>query len=333
MYISDEEKRKIMNELARGNPELFNQEPSPHISQDDQEVDAEDYQNFDDFAQRAPQNQQRKLFTKSFQLDQNEVTRSNSLKEKIKNELNEAKEAGQVRAGRIREIVSSTVSQVAAEFKGGSNDIRLIVKDAVSTVIENFQEKGGEIQEEVTASIEGAIEGITSLRRQSIAKNQAEVKQIQARIDTEEDELQQEIERLLVDVEEAGKDSTPTIKDSIQSAINALKDSEKVALMQKRYAQVQAQAAILRANLAARYGGRYEEVKEHLDSAKAWYNQTRPQAEAVVDQVDQKRTQLEERLGEAGVALAKKERRIRQILSELLQSAAELLREKEPPSK
>jgi len=34
--------------------------------------------------------------------------------------------------------------------------------------------------------------------------------------------------------------------------------------MKKRYAQLQAQTAILRANLAARYG-RYEEVKKHLD--------------------------------------------------------------------
>jgi len=52
------------------------------------------------------------------------------------------------------------------------SDIRLIVKDAVSAVIENLQEKGGDIKEEITASIEGAIEGISSWRRQSINKIQ-----------------------------------------------------------------------------------------------------------------------------------------------------------------
>jgi len=62
-------------------------------------------------------------------------------------------------------------------------------------VIENLQEKGGDIKE-ITASIEGAIEGISSWRRQSINKIQAEVNQLQNRIDTEEDELQQEIDRL-----------------------------------------------------------------------------------------------------------------------------------------
>ncbi len=257
----------------------------------------------------------------------------NPIKEKITSDLKEAKEAGQLRAGRIREIVQESVSQVATELKLGSGDLRSIVQDAISAVIESFQEKGGELKEEVTASVEGAIEGISSLRRQSIAKTQTEVKQLQAKLDTEEDELQQEIESLLSDIEKASQDNPPKVKDCIESAINAVKNSEQVGLLQKRYAQLQAQLAIVRANLAARYGGRYEEVKEHLDEAKNWYSQTRPQAEAVVDQAEQKREQLEERIGEAGASLAKGETRIRQILSELLQSAAEHLREKERPGK
>ncbi len=326
MYISDEERRRIMNDLARGNPDLPAQKPSPHSGSDDEEFKAKDYQNFDDFAMRSSRNEPQ-------QIEPINLLRLNQLKEQITTDLNQAKEAGQFRSGRVREIVQSAVSQVASEFKDGSNDVRLIVKDAISAALENLQSKGGELKEEVTASIEGAIEGISSLRRRSIAKTQAEIKQLQARLDTEENELQQEIESIISDVEEAGKDSPPSIKASIESAINALKNSEEVTLMQKRYAQLQGQAAILRANLTARYGGRYEEVKEHLDDAKAWYNQTRPQAEAVVDQVENKRSHLEERLGDAGVAIAKKERRIRQVLSELLQAAAEILREKEPHGK
>lgn len=331
MSISDEEKRQIMNELARGNPEMPNQEPSQHPVLDDQNLEAQDYQNFDDFAQRGSQAEQRQLFSQSFRLESSELATPDSLKARITTDLNQAKEIGQLRSDRVREIVSSAVFQVASEFNSVSSDIRLVVKDAVSAVIENLQEKGGDIKEEITASIEGAIEGVSSWRRQSITKIQTEVNQLQDKIDTEEDELQQEIDRLLIDIEEAGKDRSPSIKASIESAVNTLKNSEEVALMKKRYAQLQAQAAILRANLAARYGGRYEEVKKYLDEAKTWYNQTRTQVEPIVDEAEQKRSQLEEKIGDAGTALAKRERRIRQILSELLQSAAELLREKETP--
>jgi hypothetical protein len=325
MSITDEEKRQIMQDLSQGNPEILNENSTQALN--NQKVDSSEYQNFDAFAQRSSQIGQ----------SPDKATMTDLLKERIQNNLKQAKDAGQLRASRVREIVQEAVSQVVEEFKSGSKDIRSIAKDAVftaaSTVTENLQEKGGEIKEEVTASIEGAIEGISRLRRQSIAKTQAEVKQLQAKIDSEEEELQREVEQILNDVEETGNNTSPKIKASIESAINALKDSDEVRLMQKRYAQLQAQAAILRANLAARYGGRYDEVKEHLDDAKTWYDQTRPKAEAVVEQVDQKRSQLDEKLGDAGVALAKRERRIRQVLSELLQAAADLLREKEPPAK
>lgn len=311
MAISDEEKRRIMSELAHGNVDSL-------------------HKNFDDYVQEFPREKQQQVFDRSSNPDSipSEQVKTNQLKDQILIDLRQAKEAGQLKAVRIREIVKAAVSQVALEFKSGSSDIRLIVKDAVSAVAETLPEKGAEIKEEITASIEGAIEGISSWRRQSIARNQAEVKELQIKIDTEEDELQQEIERLLIDFEEAGKATSPNVKASIESAINALKNSEEVALMKKRYAQLQAQAAILRANLAAQYGGRSEEIRENLDEAKTWYNRTRTQAEAVVEQAEHKKAQLEERLSAAGAALAQKERQIKQILSDLRQSASDLLREK-----
>jgi len=60
----------------------------------------------------------------------------------------------------------------------------------------------------------------------------------------------------------------------------------------------------------------YEGVKKHLDEAKTWYNRTCTQVEPIVGEAEQKRS-LEDKLGDAGTALAKRERRIRQILSEL----------------
>jgi ElaB/YqjD/DUF883 family membrane-anchored ribosome-binding protein len=328
MNLSNEEKRQIMNELAGGKPGLLHQEASGNPSQKDQDIDEQKYENFEDFAQRPVQDVNLQYTT-----DGNLVV---EIREQIKAELQQAKAAGQLRSERIREIVQTAISQaksqITTEVKAGSNDIRTIVKDTVSSVSESLQEKGSEIKEEVTAAIEGVIEGFSSRRRQSIAKNQAEVKQLQVKIDTEEDELQTEIDRLLIDVEQAGQESSPKVKESIESAIHAFKNSEEFALLKKRYAQLQAQAAILRANLAARYGGRYEEIKENLEEATHWYDRTRTKAETI-DQAQQKRSQLEERLRTAREALAKKEKQIRNILSELLQVAAEVVREKEPPAK
>jgi len=321
--LSNEEKRQIMDQLAQGKPGLVNQEP-PRNTQDDQ-VNAENYENFDDFAQRSVRD--------GILQDHTDGNLIEQVRQQIKAELQQAKETGQLRSGRIREIVQAAISQVGTEIKAGSSDVRLIFRDTVSAVSESLQDKGSEIKEEVSAAVEGFIEGFSSGRRQSITKNQSEVKQLQAQIDTQEEELQQEIDRLIIDVEEAGNESSPKLKELIADSINTFKNSEEFALLKKRYAQLQAQAAILRANLAARYGGRYEEIKENLEEAKNWYSRTRSKTEAVVDQADQKGAHLDERLREAAEAIARKERQIRNILSELLKAAAELVREKDTPNK
>jgi hypothetical protein len=246
-----------------------------------------------------------------------------SLKTKITDDLQKAKKEGQLRTNKIREIVQAAVSQTTSELKEGSSEIRAIVKEVISTVIEVFQDKGGEIKEEITASLEGAIEGISHAKRQSIAKTELELKQLQAQIEAEETELQHQIDTVLADVEETGKSTEPTTKASIESAISAIKDSEEVSLMQKRYAQLQAQLAILKANLSARYGERSEEIKKYLDDAKVWYERSQPQAEAVAEKVREKRSDFENKLGEAGTALARKEQRVKQLLKELWQSITE----------
>ena len=245
---------------------------------------------------------------------------SNSIKTQITSDLQKAKDEGKLRTERVREIVQSAVAQAASEFKEGSSEIRLIVKDAVSAVIESLKERGGELKEDITASIEGAIEGVSSVKRHSIAKNQAEVQQLQAQIDAEEKELQEQIDYALTDIEETSKNTPPSTKAAVESALNALKDSEEVNLMQRRYAQLQAQLAVVQANLAARYGERYEDVKKHLDDAKNWYDRAQPQAEVVAEQVKSKRTEFENKLGEAGTALAQREKRVKQLLRELWHS-------------
>jgi hypothetical protein len=259
---------------------------------------------------------------------------ANNIKEQIQTDLQQAKQTGQLRADRIREIVKSAVSQVVSEFKEGSSDLRNIVKDAVSTVIENLQEKGTEFKEEVTASIEGALEAVNSKRHEAIAKTQLEVKQLQAKLDEEEDKIQQEVEGILAEIKETSKEKTTDTKTAIDAAINAIINSEEVGLLKKRYAQLQAQLAIVKANLAARYGGRSEEVKDHLDEAKNWFNQeARPQAQVVVTQVQQKGSQLDDKLGEAGTAVAQKERQVKQLLRDLLLTAADKFKEKESSHK
>ncbi|MBD2496073.1 histidine kinase [Nostoc sp. FACHB-280] len=256
-----------------------------------------------------------------------------NIKEQIQTDLRQAKETGQLRTERVREIVKSAVSQVASELKEGSTELRGLVKDAVAAVIETLQERGTEIKEEVTASIEGALEGVNHKRHETIIQTQSELQRLQAQLDSEEEKLQQDVDVILAEIEETGKQNTADTKNVIDSAVNAVKNSDEVSLLRKRYAQLQAQLAIVRANLAARYGGRSDEIQNYLNDARSWYDQARPQAEVLATQVSQKRSQLEDKLGEAGTAIAKKELQLKQTLRELLLATADLFKDKEPADK
>jgi hypothetical protein len=249
-------------------------------------------------------------------------------KNKIKDALEEAKQQGQLRVDKIQSIVRNAIADTTSEIKEGRQDISSIVRDAVAAVIEIFQDKGGEIKEEITASLEGAIDGIRTLRREKLSQNRTELKQIQSQIDRNEAEFQQEIDGALVKVQETENENNRSerVKAAIAEAIETIRNSEEVTLLQKRYAQLRAQLAIVDANLAERYGDRYEDVQHHLNEAKSWYERAKEDPALFRDKVDLKKVEFEQKLSEAGSAVAKRERRIKQILQELVKSLTEVFR-------
>jgi predicted component of type VI protein secretion system len=248
--------------------------------------------------------------------------------EQIKAELQKARQEGQLRSDRIREIVRTAIAQSTTEIKQGSGEIRSIVKGTLAAVIESLQDRGKAVQEDVSASIEGIVEGISQSRREAISKSQSELTQLQGQIQDQENQMNTEIEQTLTEIRETGSASSADVREAIQNAINTLQDTEEAMLLRKRYAQLQAQLAILKANLAARYGEQYDDLKHHLDDAKAWYESSRKNVSTTEPTpVEQKQTEFEQKIGEAGTAIARKEKQVKQILKELLHTVMDLTRD------
>jgi hypothetical protein len=247
--------------------------------------------------------------------------KTDSVKERVTADLQKAKAEGQLRSERIREIVREAVEGAISELKEGSGEIRSVVRDAVVAVVETVRERGKESQEDITTSIEGAIDGFSHKKRQAIAKAQSEVQQLQSNVDRQERDLQELIDSTLTDLATVENNTTSGLNDTVAKAVSSVRDSEEVSLMRKRYAQLQTQLAILKANLSARYGDRYDDVRQYLDDAKGWYQEAQERAAAHADDgpswVEGKHSEIEHKMTEAGSALARKERQARQLLKEL----------------
>ncbi|VEP15634.1 conserved hypothetical protein [Hyella patelloides LEGE 07179] len=251
-----------------------------------------------------------------------------SRKEKIINNLQQAKQTGQLKTENIRDIIRTAVSEAVSEVKEGRTEIRNLVQEAISAVVEIFQDKKGEIKEEVTASIEGAIEGLSNARREEISNTQSEIQTLQVKVEKEEEELQQEIDGVLKEIQTNNQDKPTQVTEAITSAIHTVQNSEEVALLQKRYAQLKAQLAIIQANLAGRYGESYSNVNQYLDEAKTWYEKARENPEVFTGRIEEKQQEFEQKLGETGVAIAKKEKQVKQLLKELWKSISEMFRDR-----
>ncbi|MGF1589174.1 MAG: histidine kinase [Pleurocapsa sp.] len=251
---------------------------------------------------------------------------SESRKERIIADLQQAKQTGELKTEKIREIIKNAIAEAVSEIKSGRGEITSLVQDAIAAVTETAKETGGEVKEEVTASIQGVIDGISEARRQKIAQTQAEITTLEAQVVSEEQELQQEIDQTLAEVETESKTQPDKIKEAIAEAITNIGNSEEFAILQKHYARLKAQTAVLQANLASRYNE--GDVGKYLEDAKVWYDKAKEDPEVFTEPVKRKSAEFEEKLGATGGAVARKEKQVKQLLKELWHEIREIFQER-----
>ena len=252
-------------------------------------------------------------------------TDAKRVKQTIASSLEQAKLEGKLRTERVREIVREAVSEAMGEIKEGSDETGSLMRDALYTVVTGLKDQSENIKDNVQSSIEGGLEAINLVRRKRLEQAEKQAKALQAEIEAGETELQTEIDDVLIALQE----NTDTLDDKTQSIVkdvlNNVKDTEEVQLMQKRYAQLRTQLAVLRANLSARYGDKFEDIQQYIDEAKAWYERVSPQLEEASETVQAKEANFQKQLASAGKSLAKKGENIKQTLKELWNSSRDAL--------
>lgn len=252
---------------------------------------------------------------------------SDSSKERIVADLQRAKQTGELKTERIREIIKNAIAEAVSEVKSGRSEIAALVQDAIAAVTETVKESGGEVKDEVTASIQGVIDGVSQARRQKIAQTQSEITTLEAQVVQDEQELQTEIDEALAEVK-TNNTQPDKVKEAIAEAMINISNSQEFAILQKHYARLKAQTAVLQANLANRYGEQYGEVSKYLEDAKVWYDKAKEDPEVFTEPTKRKRAEFEEKLGSTGTAVARKEKQVKQLLKELWHEVREIFHEK-----
>jgi len=248
---------------------------------------------------------------------------SNTVKERLADELQKAKAAGSLRTGRIQEIVRSAIAQTVAELKEGAVEIRSIAQETVGVVVGQVKEQSEKVKADLTASIEEFIEenrpplDPNTDAAQDLSNTPSSPLTVEAKPDA--------AGSLLV-LPSQPAPTSKTFKSLFQAALRAIRQRQEWTGLQERYRQLHAKLGDLDGQLTERYGDRYRTLKRQIhqqrQQAQTWYQATKAKVEAGESHVvQQNQADLEQKASDLGATIAQTETVIKQQLKQALHSA------------
>jgi len=159
----------------------------------------------------------------------------NEIKKQIVDSLKKAREASDITAKQVKEIVQGAVSKTAESAIGGAGSISNIAKEATAAAIKEIERDGKATKEYITSVIGGVADGVKQVEQKSIDAVYQQLQELETKVKDKEERLGVAVKEAL----EGAKKSTGTFSENIKKEIeNAvldvkLKYAEILGLMRK----------------------------------------------------------------------------------------------------
>ena len=221
----------------------------------------------------------------------------------------------------LNTAISETHTKVAALGEETSTRLALAqakasaLKAKIALELEQSPEKAKQALTEAEGYLAEAKASASQWAGQGIAKLQTETREAKKALTGNIEGAKVKLDALISHTGEQLKAYGPRIKES-----------EEVNLLRKRYTQLEAQAALLKARLAAEKTATYDQAQAYLDEARTWYARARGEAE---EDVSHGIAVIEKHIDSAKLALKKKAKEARQDITDLLIQAADIVKGEE----
>ena len=225
------------------------------------------------------------------------------LADKSESTLNAAIAETQTKATALKKETSTRIALVQARAAALKARIALEIEQSPEKAEQALKDAQGYLAEAKASASKRTAEGIAQLELDAKAAKQAVTESVS--------EAKDKTSALVVHTEE-----------QLQAYGKQVTESEEVILLKKRYAELEAQAALLKAQLAASADATREQAQSYLVEAKVWYARAQSQAKETARLELQK---MQKRIDDTKVALKEGEKQASKKLSDLLKSAAEMV--------
>ena len=221
--------------------------------------------------------------------------------------LNAALAQVQSRSTNLKDEAATRYSLVQA--KAAALNARIALE------IDKAPEKAQQALQDAENYLQQAKDSASKAKAEQISQLQDKVQAAQQSVREETDRAKSHISALVMATEER-----------IQAYGKTVRESEEAKLLKKRYGQLEAKTALLKANLAAKADTTGKQTAAYLDESRAWYDGMKSQAS---QRWDKELTDMSTRIEEAKQAVERKDKQARAKLAKLLEQAAAMLKDEE----
>ena len=222
--------------------------------------------------------------------------------------LNAALAQTQARSTALKNEAATRYALAQAKAAALEARIALEIDKSPERAQQALQDAENYLQQAKANTSKATAEQIAQLQNQAQAAQQA--------VREEADKAKSHISTLVMSTEE-----------HIQTYGETVQESEEAKLLKKRYGQLEAKAALLKANLAAKTDTTGKQAAAYLNESRAWYDSLKSQAS---QRWHKELTDMSAHIDEAKQAVERKDKQARTRLAELLERAAAMLKDEEP---
>ncbi len=221
--------------------------------------------------------------------------------------LNAAMAQVQARSAALRDEAATRYALVQTKAAALKARIALEIDKSPERAQQDLQNAENYLQQAKASASKATAEQIAQLQNQAQTAQQA--------VREEADMAKSHISALVVSTEE-----------HIQAYGKTIQESEEAKLLKKHYGNLEAKAALLKANLAAKTDATGKQAAAYLDESRAWYDSLKSQAS---QRWHKELTDMSARIDETKQAVERKDKQARAKLAELLERAAAMLKDEE----
>ena len=170
--------------------------------------------------------------------------------------------------------------------------------------------------------LDNAIKYLSEAKLTADKKTKVEIEKLKTKVDNTKKKVVQKKDDALANLN-AIVTEAKDLSEKYNQKLQAEKE-KNIAIINRKYAELRAEEALLRAKIASEAEKTYAQAQAYLDGANEWYIRSK---EYGTQEVNLKKKQIQKDIEKAQVNLKKKRKEARNEIADILLKASEIIRE------